>query len=90
MKQATVQLTKEGAMALKAHMVGRYGSAGIQHGHGSLLAAKEAAQEKPVSEYETVECFLPEWDGDLKERAAVGLGLRKKSARFIVAVTVHD
>jgi hypothetical protein len=85
--KAIVHLTKEGAIALRAHTISRYGSDKNLRWHGSLLAAKEAAQAAPLSEYENVEVRLPDWEGDLKERAAVALGWRKKSTRNIISVT---
>lgn len=84
--KVTVYLTREGAIARKGSQVGFYGYAGIQHGHGSLLTAKEQLRRLPVEKFMTVETHLADFDGDIKERAAVGMGQRKKFARFIERV----
>lgn len=89
MKKACVFLTIEGAVAHKAHLVGKLGGDDVlANGHGSLLSRKRSIQRRPASRFRQVETILPDWDGDLKERAAVGLGHRKQFARFIEHVEI--
>lgn len=87
MTNATVYLTPQGAHAHKAHLVGRLGS--DDHLPRSLMRTKRDIQAHSPDHYQRVETVLPEWDGDLKERAAVGLGHRRKFARFIERVEIH-
>lgn len=86
--KVTVHLTIDGAKARKAHLVGCIGSARILSGFGCLLQTKERLQAKAVEQFQIQEATLPEWSGDLKERAAVGMGHRKAFARFIEKVEV--
>ncbi len=87
--KVTVYLNREGASAVQNHRQSRIGSRGLE-GHQSLVIAKAKILATPVEHFMILETELPEWEGDLKERAAVGLGLRKKSARFIKRVEITE
>lgn len=83
-----ITLTPDGAIALKGHLVGRYGSDRALGTANSLLNSKRAIQAAPPRT--TFIAALPEWEGPLFERAAVALGMRKKSSKHIASVVpVH-
>ena len=86
-----IQLTKIGSEALKALRAEQYGSDQNIWEHGTLLREKHEAQCTPVSEFMEISGIsLPEWDGDIRERAAVALGFRKKNAQKLIAGVVTD
>lgn len=85
--KATVYLSREGAFAYKASDVGTLGGTPGLNGHQTLQKMKLELQSAPVEQFLVIETTqLPEWEGDIKERAAVALGHRKKFARFIEKV----
>ena len=84
--KVTVYLTREGAIARKGSKVGFFGSDKSLGALGSALETKHALQALPVEAYMVVDTSLADFEGDIKERAAVGMGQRKKFARFIERV----